>query len=104
VQGGVLTTEKPNVLHHCDNRVCVRGDHLFPGTPYDNNFDARTKGRARWANGETHVRAKLTAENVREIKKLLAEGRTQAQLAVLFGVTPANIWKIASGNGWRSLG
>ena len=35
------------VLHHCDNRKCVRPDHLYLGTVQDNNRDAVTRGRMR---------------------------------------------------------
>ena len=33
------------VLHRCDNPCCIRKEHLFLGTPLDNNKDMINKGR-----------------------------------------------------------
>lgn len=55
------------VLHFCDNRSCIRVDHLFLGTIADNNSDMRRKGRQRNQNlGKTHcIRGHaLVPENV----------------------------------------
>jgi hypothetical protein len=35
------------VLHHCDNRCCVRPDHLFLGDNAANVRDMHSKGRGR---------------------------------------------------------
>lgn len=37
------------VLHHCDNRLCVRPDHLYLGTAKDNARDASVRKRLRQA-------------------------------------------------------
>jgi len=52
--GGVLSKEKPQVLHICDNPGCVRFDHLFAGGHEDNMSDKTLKGRGNHATGARH--------------------------------------------------
>lgn len=45
-------TSGMDVLHHCDNPPCVRGDHLYEGTDVENARDRVVRGRA--ASGDRH--------------------------------------------------
>lgn len=115
---GDITSEKPFVLHHCDNPLCVNPQHLFLGTHQDNMADKVSKGRQ--AHGETHGaythpesrrigesngRAKLTKENVVEIRGRYGRfgkgGETLKQLAKEFDVTFALIAKIVKKELWK---
>jgi len=44
-----------SVLHSCDNRSCVRPDHLFLGTQLDNINDMIKKGRDNKARGDRNA-------------------------------------------------
>ncbi len=48
------------LLHMCDNRQCVRPDHLFYGTQSDNVRDCVLKGRHGWG-GSAEARARREA-------------------------------------------
>lgn len=77
-----------HVCHRCDNRVCVRPDHLFLGTALDNTRDRDRKGRHRALRGEEHPRCRLTraqAETVR--RRYAAGGASYAALAAELGVS-----------------
>jgi hypothetical protein len=102
------------VLHKCDNRPCVRPDHLFVGTRRNNIDDMVNKGRvpkgaSHYARlkpellpiGERHSQSKLTAEQVREIRALYAAGGvTHADLAVRYGVSRKSIGDIVNRKYW----
>lgn len=56
-----------NVLHTCDNRICVNPNHLFIGTQLENIQDRDIKGRQ--TRGESHPRSKLTEDQVLAMRK-----------------------------------
>lgn len=95
------------VCHHCDNRKCVNPAHLFLGTPKDNTDDMRRKGREENPPvhvGESHPRAIITAEDVREIRRLSAEGLSAPKIAARFGLkSSTTIYNIRCGLQWGSI-
>lgn len=93
---------KFDVLHKCDNPPCVNWRHLFLGTQGDNNRDMYRKGRG--PVGERSGQAKLTANQVKEIQKLLCAGIWVADIARHYKVHHATIDGIKNGSQWKSLG
>lgn len=88
------------VLHRCDNPPCCNPDHLYAGSHGDNMVDRGAKGRQ--AKGEASGTAKLTVEDVKEIRA--ARGIvSQYRLAAAFGVTQATISKIQLGRWWKHV-
>ena len=108
IHNGKLPRGK-HVLHKCDNPGCVRPDHLWIGTHQDNMADRQKKGRSRGAPGETNSHAKLTQEQVDEIRRLFVPNRnrpknqpnTTRDLARRYGVTPSQIYHVYRGWSWK---
>lgn len=110
------------VLHRCDNRRCVRVEHLFLGTPAENSADMVAKGRQyqgptwwqrrgvpspledrRPARGERQHLAKLTDDAVRAIRRRHAAGETQQALADEFGVSQRAVSAVVRRVTWRHV-
>lgn len=91
------------VLHFCDNPNCTRPDHLFLGTQRDNVLDMDRKGRRKMPRGEDHGRAKLTEQEVAEIRIMASLGAKQRDIAKQFGVARSLVGRIVLQQAWAHL-
>jgi hypothetical protein len=99
-------SEGLDCLHHCDNPACCEVEHLFLGTHADNNADMKAKGRAVYVSGERSGNAKLSADQVREIRALYQPGSSefgQGALGRRFGVSRAQIAHIINRHAWAHI-
>jgi hypothetical protein len=93
------------VMHSCDNPPCVNPRHLSLGTAGDNVRDCAKKGRRNQVHGEAHGMVKLSADDVREIRRLYRPRVvTLEHLGLRFGVCAGTIGKIVKGDSWGHLG
>lgn len=75
------------LLHACDNRLCVRVDHLRVGTVADNNADMMAKGRHRHGDGKNSGN-RLTGEERRRCRRL-AEAVASGRISLVAAETKA---------------
>lgn len=92
------------VLHKCDNRLCVRPDHLFLGTQLDNIQDRARKGRTVVPVGVNNWNSKLDPDRVRQIRRLYASGEhSLKKLARQFAVSKKAVLNIVKRRVWREV-
>ena len=94
--------EGKQILHTCDNPLCVNPDHLFVGTNSDNMADKVRKGRQ--AKGENQGSSKLQENSVREIRQKYQQGISQRELAKQYNVSTPAISQIVTKKCWGWLG
>lgn len=97
------------VLHHCDNPPCCNPAHLFAGTPADNVADMMEKrrdiaGRLKARRpGVRHHNARLSEDDVREIRAQRKKGRICREIAEEFGVTREAVQSIVDFRSWKHI-
>jgi len=92
------------VLHRCDNPLCTNPAHLFLGTQADNMRDASKKRRMSGpgTRGEDHSRAKITEQDVRDIRSRYAAGGVlQRELAAEYGLGRSGVSAIVTYRNWK---
>lgn len=91
------------VCHRCDNPPCCRPDHLFLGSPAENSADMVTKGRQARTGGLGHYAAKLTPEQVGEIRARWATGDQARDIGRDFGLSTMAAWRCAVGRSYTDV-
>jgi len=85
--------------HKCRNKHCVNPEHLETGTPAENIADRIRDGTSN--RGIRSARAKLTEEQVRQIRE--RAGENQRGLAEEYGVNSRTISDIIHRKHWAWL-
>ncbi len=105
-----VVSQHEEVCHNCpggDNPACCNPAHLWKGTHTDNMRDSETKGRNSHPGqrGSEHSQAKLTEDDVREIRDRAASGGwgIKTKLAREKGVSKACISEVLSGKKWSHV-
>jgi hypothetical protein len=118
------------VCHKCDIRLCCSPNHLFLGSHDDNQKDMAAKGRAAKGErhssrthpervpkgerhhaygsnprvqGERHGKAKLTANIVRQLRKVFPLIRNYAELGRKFGISERQARRIIRRERWKHI-
>ena len=97
---GEPPAQKHHAAHSCGNRICVNPKHLRWATAKENEADKVDHDTRPY--GERHSMAKLTEDNVREIRKLQGKMFLR-EAADMYGVTLHAIHRIWQRKTWAWL-
>jgi hypothetical protein len=99
---GAPPTPKHEAAHSCGNGNggCVTPGHLSWKTAKANQSDRVTHGTAN--RGENNAKAKLTEDQVREIRALKG-AETHLRIAARFGVSKVAVTNIMAGTTWSHV-
>ena len=97
--------EKPTdgVYHACHrdgNKLNCKASNMYWGTPTQNMED---RERHRLASGRVHHRAKLTPDQVKEIRRRIHSGEQAKVLAKELGLSASNVTDIYKGVFWKMI-
>lgn len=84
--------------HLNGDREDNRASNLAWGTPQQNAEDKRRHGTVLY--GSRNPMAKLTWDQVREIRAMVQAGATQRQAVARYGVSPMTVSRIVRGQTW----
>jgi len=90
--------------HSCDNPPCCNPAHLLVGAHADNMRDKSERGRSRWFDSSVDSpRAKLTAQDVLQIRSQKKDGATLKSLAIFYDVSRSTISGVLYGRHYQDI-
>lgn len=100
---GAPPSPKHEAAHSCGNghNGCVNWKHLRWATTVENMADKRIHGTH--GIGTLHSQAKLTEQQVLEIRRLCSEGAVQRHIVQQFGVAGSTVYGITKRKIWKHI-
>lgn len=99
---GVAPEPGMDAAHSCGNgqQACMNPRHLSWKTRLGNVEDAMAHGT--WLHGEASPMAKITVDDVREIRSLAGDVY-QSEIAERYGINQSQVSRITTGKAWTSV-
>lgn len=98
---GQPPTSEHQAAHLCGNRICVNPRHIRWSTRLENAADQIIHGTRN--RGERQGSAKLTRDQVKEIRRLKTEGISGNKIARMMGLSRSHVNRLANGQSWSWL-
>lgn len=89
------------IRHKCDVRNCVNPEHLEYGTNQDNVNDMIERNRN--PKGEEKPNAKLTNDDILNIRKLRKEGKLYKEIGNQYNITRHEASRICNFKNWKHI-
>lgn len=100
---GAPSSESLEAAHSCGrgHHACMNPRHLSWKTGAENQADRHIHGTD--CAGVKNPAAKLNVRDIRQIRRLLDQGRTQTSVAAQFGISQTHVWSIKAGKNWSHI-
>lgn len=86
--------------HTCDNKWCIRPDHIISGTHAQNGSDYRERGIKPDQHGERNPYAKFTSTQIYQVRNAIG---LQKEIAKKFGISKSQVSRIRRRETWIHL-
>lgn len=91
------------LCHACDNKLCCNPAHLEAGSHARNMADAATRKLIPKRQGEAAPNARLSLEDILDIRERRINGETVSSISSEYGVHSSHIYRICKKEAWKSV-